>query len=184
MRWRDGELTDVAANVRTRVHEYGGRAFAARGGKVVWSTDGDEPRLADHWIDGDRVVCVRQRGDVNDIVAGDTVLASGRDFYAAPRVGPDGQLARLEWDHPDMPWDAAELWVDDRHVAGGDGVSCSQPAWAAGGSLLWLDDRTGWWNIYRDGEPVAPMEAEIGFPDWQFGFRSYCELADGTLVAA
>jgi dipeptidyl aminopeptidase/acylaminoacyl peptidase len=184
VRWRDGEVTDVAPNVRTRVHEYGGRAFAARDRKVVWSTDGDEPRLADHWIDGDRVICVRQRDQVNDIVSGDTVLASGRDFYAAPRIGPDGQLARLEWDHPNMPWDGAELWVDDRHVAGGDGVSCLQPMWAAGGSLLWIDDRTGWWNLYRDGEPVAPMDAEIGYPAWQFGFASYCELADGTIAAA
>jgi dienelactone hydrolase len=174
--------------VRTRVHEYGGRAFSARGGHVVWAIDGAEPRLADHELapGGRSYVCVRQVDEVNDIVrvTGDAieVLHAGRDFFSAPRQGPRG-LAHLRWDHPDMPWDAAELWVDDEHVAGGDGVSCLQPQWAADGSLLWIDDRTGWWNIYRDGEPVAPMEAEIGYPDWQFGFRSYCELSDGSIAA-
>ena len=35
------------------------------------------------------------------------VLHDGPDFLAAPRLSPDGtRLAWLEWDHPDMPWDA------------------------------------------------------------------------------
>jgi dipeptidyl aminopeptidase/acylaminoacyl peptidase len=189
-RGADGTIEDVAPNVRTRVHEYGGRAFAARGGRAVWATDGDEPRLADHELGDGVVICVREIGEVNEIVAvpldgGEpTVLHTGRDFYAAPRLGPGGQLAYLAWDHPDMPWDAAELWVDDRRVAGGEGVSALQPTWAADGSLLWIDDRTGWWNLYRDDQPVAPMDAEIGYPLWQFGFQSFCEAADGTLWAA
>src|SRR5690606_407503 len=59
--------------------------------------------------------------------------AGGGDFVAAPTVSPDGScLAWLRWDHPDMPWDAAEVWagrldldgeapsvVDARRVAGG-----------------------------------------------------------------
>src|SRR4029077_19169964 len=41
-----------------------------------------------------------------------TVLVTGPDFRAAPRPSPDGsQLAWLEWDHPDMPWDATRLRV-------------------------------------------------------------------------
>ena len=36
----------------------------------------------------------------------------GGDFVVAPAVSPDGGfLAWLRWDHPDMPWDAAELWA-------------------------------------------------------------------------
>ncbi|MFX8972785.1 S9 family peptidase, partial [Acinetobacter baumannii] len=72
-------------------------------------------RYADPVIgpDGRWVVCVRERhtggGVVNDLVAipldadlaDPTVLASGRDFYAAPRLSPAGDaLAWIEWDHP------------------------------------------------------------------------------------
>ena len=35
------------------------------------------------------------------------ILVEGPDFLASPRISPDGTtLAWLEWDHPDMPWDA------------------------------------------------------------------------------
>jgi len=47
------------------------------------------------------------------------VLAGGRDFYAAPRLSPDGsRLAWVTWDHPNMPWDDTEVWVAD---VGADG---------------------------------------------------------------
>ena len=42
------------------------------------------------------------------------VLQAGRDFYAAPRLSPDGRrLAWLEWSHPNMPWIGCELWVGE-----------------------------------------------------------------------
>ena len=66
----------------------------------------------------------RRASVVNELVALPTdgsgaprVLAAGHDFYAAPRLSPDGRrLAWLSWDHPQMPWDGTELWV-----AGADG---------------------------------------------------------------
>ena len=40
------------------------------------------------------------------------VLVSGNDFYAFPRLDPKGErMAWIEWSHPNMPWDKAELWV-------------------------------------------------------------------------
>ena len=40
------------------------------------------------------------------------MVASGHDFFAAPRLSPDGrQLAFISWDHPNMPWDGTTLWL-------------------------------------------------------------------------
>src|SRR5471032_3378641 len=46
----------------------------------------------------------------------ETILAQGADFYAAPRLSPDGRsLAWLSWDHPRMPWQGTELWLAAVH---------------------------------------------------------------------
>ena len=112
------------------------------------------------------------------------VVAEGHDFYAAPRWSPaDGRLAWLSWDHPNMPWDGTELWVDGELVAGGPDESISQPRWAPDGSLLWASDRTGWWNLYRDGRILAEEEAEYSGPDWVFGLSRYTVLPDGMVAA-
>ena len=154
---------------------------------------------------GHLLVSVRERHEagqvVNDVVTvpvygGEPVtVTAGRDFYAAPRPSPDGtRLAWLTWDLPGMPWDTTELWVgelrgdgrlaDARRVAGGPGESISQPRWSPDGVLHWVSDATGWWNLYRDGQPVAEMEAEFSGPDWVFGQSTYCFLPDGRIVAA
>jgi dipeptidyl aminopeptidase/acylaminoacyl peptidase len=204
-----GDLTPPGTNARTRVHEYGGGAVWYHGDSVFWSEfadgrvfrDGEpvtpeppEPnalRYADGTVspDGARVVCVRERheeGSVhNELVAlPGELVASGRDFYMAPRLSPDGsRLAWLEWDHPRMPWDGTELVVDGRLVAGGAEESVLDPQWSPDGGLHWLSDRTGWWNLYRDGEPLTRLEgAEIGFPAWQLGMRRYAFLGDGRIV--
>ena len=128
------------------------------------------------------------------------VLYEGPDFLAAPRPSPDGRrLAWLEWDHPDMPWDATRLRVaevaDDGSLgpsdlaAGGVDESIAQPEWSPEGTLHFVSDRTGWWNIYRlaEGprlEPLSPIDAEFADPAWQFDRSSYGFLADGSIVAA
>jgi len=128
-----------------------------------------------------------------------TVLVSGPDFLAAPRLAPDGsRLAWLEWDHPDMPWDACRLRVapfrpdgtlaEPMLVAGGPGESIAQPEWSPDGVIHFVSDRSGWWNLYRlvDGrtvEALAPMEAEFADPAWVFGRSSYAFTPDGSIVA-
>ena len=146
--------------------------------------------------DGHRVAAVRERhlenGDVvNDVVvlAGDgrvEVVAGGHDFYAAPRFAPTGSLAWLSWDHPNMPWDGTELWLERSAApaAGGHEESVSQPRWGPDGVLHWLSDASGWWNVHRNGERLAPAEAELGGPDWAFGQSTYAPLPADLVVAA
>src|SRR5262249_33459824 len=86
------------------------------------------------------------------------VLVSGSNFYSNPRVSPDGRgMCWLSWNHPNLPWDGTELWVgefaDDgsikskRKIAGGPKESIFQPQWAPDGSLVYVSDRTNWWNL-------------------------------------
>ena len=154
-------------------------------------------RYADGTVspDGSTIVCVRERheaGEVhNELVllpadgsAEPTVIQSGHDFYMAPRFDPAGdRLAWLAWDHPNMPWDGTYLYVDGTVVAGARDESVIDPRWSADGGLHYCSDRTGWWNLYRDGEALTSLEgAEIGFPAWQPGMSHYVFLDDGRIV--
>ena len=120
--------------------------------------------------DGQRLICVRERheesGVYNELVVLPTdgsatprIIAEGYDFYAAPRISPDGsQLAWLAWRHPQLPWDGTELWVADlqadgslqnaRLVAGSATESILQPAWQRDSVLYFISERTNWWNLY------------------------------------
>jgi dipeptidyl aminopeptidase/acylaminoacyl peptidase len=260
----DGSVGDVLAalpggepiDVRSRVHEYGGGAYAVRRGVIVLSHAGDGRlyrvgvgggrrnhvsdatapeavpltpaglwRFADPVIDLDREVVYVVREDhgpadhgaepVNELVrvpldgsAADdpgavSVVATGTDFVASPALSPDGaHLAWIAWDHPHMPWTSsvlhlAELSADgapvtDEVIAGGDGVSVAQPVWASAGELVHVDDRSGWWNLYRTeglGEgrerrtrALHPAEMEFTGPQWQFGPRTVAVLDDEHLV--
>ncbi len=115
------------------------------------------------------------------------VLASGADFYASPRLSPDGQhLAWIQWNHPNMPWDQTELWVDNKCVISGQG-SVVEPQWGADGSLYVVSDHKGWWNLYRVTDdtlwPVLEMDAETHRPAWVFDDPSYAVCDDNTVVA-
>ena len=169
-------------------------------------------RYADAEVDiqRNRLLCVREdhsrsdREAVNTIVTlpldgGDVgqVLVSGHDFYAYPRLSPDGRrLAWIAWNHPQMPWDGTELWVADfaangsleqpKRAAGGPHESIFQPSWSPDGTLYFVSDRSGWWNLYRlagEGvESLSPMEAEFGRPLWNLGIRTYAFLAGGSIA--
>ncbi|MCT2085803.1 prolyl oligopeptidase family serine peptidase [Microbacterium enclense] len=122
------------------------------------------------------------------------VLADGSAFLAHPALSPDGRhLAWIAWNHPDMPWDATILRVADvvtgavRDLAGGDRRAPLQPVWI-GDELLYADDPTGRWNLFRrsldgDPEPVAPADADTGGPVWVLGTRWFAATPDGRIIA-
>ena len=152
-------------------------------------------------------------GVVNDVVAiptdgadgpaGPAAMLEGHDFFGHPVLSPDGRrMAWITWDHPNMPWDESELWCGELHVdaaghlsvtarrrvAGGPSESVTQPKFAPDGNLLFVSDRTGWWNLYGadpEGGPVRPlavMDHDLGAPDWVFGTSSFAVGHDGTVV--
>lgn len=190
-----------------------GRLYRQRAGEEprAFTPEGDS-RYADMVVDAPRRRIIGVREDhsregveaTNTIVAipleegGDQlILVSGADFYSTLRLDPRGRtLCWLSWNHPNLPWDGTDLWVADveadgslgqpRHVAGGASESIFQPSWSPDGTLYFVSDRTGWWNLYRvrdgDIEALAPMEAEFGIPQWIFGMATYGFLSPSQVV--
>nr|WP_203691043.1 prolyl oligopeptidase family serine peptidase [Streptomyces sp. SID12488] len=114
-------------------------------------------------------------------------------FVTGPRISPDGRRAAwLAWDHPRMPWDGTELVVAEvgaggtlsgaQTVAGGPEESIAQVDWAGDGALLYVSDRTGWWNLYRDDVPVCPRPEEFGGALWKVGQRWFAPLEGGPVA--
>ena len=161
-------------------------------------------RYADYILDKQhqRLICVREdhthssQNAVNTLVSlsltdnpdGGTILVAGNDFYSTPCLSPDGsRLAWLTWNHSNMPWDGTELWVAEissdgtlrnaQMIAGGLNESIFQPSWSPDGTLHFISDRTGWWNLYRlcDGqvEALYQKDAEFGVPQWAFNQSTY-----------
>jgi dipeptidyl aminopeptidase/acylaminoacyl peptidase len=139
-------------------------------------------------------VCEDHRGagePINSVVAvpldgGEPqTMVSGSDFYDTPALSPDGlRVAYMTWNHPNMPWDTTQVRVArlddagaviaDERVAGGDDESVGAPAWAPDGRLYYVSDRTGWWQLYREGddEPLSPTGTEMPPMTGRYLFRS------------
>ena len=133
-----------------------------------------------------------------DLQSGEAALLHAeRDFYAWPRLSKDGkQLLFVAWDHPNMPWDGTELLCADlagtgigaiRTIAGGIDESVLQPVWRSDGSVLYLSDATGYWNLYqldaRGPRPLLAEQAEYGSPPWLLGRSDYACVGERRIVA-
>ncbi|PSB52072.1 S9 family peptidase [Chamaesiphon polymorphus] len=165
-------------------------------------THDKKKRYADLSVDTvrHRLICVQEEHDsadlepLNTIVSIDLnkpddiqVMAGGCDFYAAPRLSPDGsRLAWLSWNHPNLPWDGTNLQVANivngylaapSLIAGGANQAIFQPQWAGNDTLYFVSDRTGWGNLYSwhgsTVKPVCELDAEFGLPQWVFGMSTY-----------
>jgi dipeptidyl aminopeptidase/acylaminoacyl peptidase len=172
--------------------------------------DGIVDRRRGRWI-GIREDHTAGGEPINTIVAVDfqlggrepgRVLLGGHDFFASPRLSPDGRrLTFLAWDHPNMPWNGTTLYLaqldetgaiaETEIIAGGPAESIFQPEWSPDGAAVsFVSDRSNWWNLYRFDvatrtiEPLAPMAAEFGVPQWVFGASTYAWAGADRIVCA
>ena len=175
-------------------------------------------RFADGVIDRSRRRWIGVREDhtgdgepINEVVAVDldqqgrdagVLLIGGHDFFAAPRLSPDGRwLVWLTWDHPNMPWNGTTLWLSELDgpgkitepltIAGSASESVLQPEWSPDSvAIFFVSDRSGWWNLYRfdlalrRSEPLAPMAAEFGMPLWKLGATTYACAGSDRIVCS
>ena len=130
------------------------------------------------------------------------MLAGGHDFFCSARLSPDGnRMLWLAWDHPNMPWNGTTLYlaeidasgapVGERIVAGGVDESVFQPEWSPDGDeIVFVSDRTGWWNLYAHNvaaaatRPLCPMAAEFGMPQWNLDMSTYAFADARRIVCA
>ena len=158
----EGAIRDVlppAFSVRSRVHEYGGGAYAVADGQVYFCNDADQciyrlqgavpqritqpgtRRYADLLLDPARrrLICVCEehgsgmpRNFLAAISLDDgalTVLAESHGFFSSPTLAPDG--ASLAW----LSWDAPQMPWDGTTLwlAGCNGGRLKEPRRVAGG---------------------------------------------------
>ena len=228
------QVTPDEANVRTRVHEYGGAPFVVDGDTVYYSQYADQRLYAlEHGGNSTAVtppkyryadciavpatadsaaalICVRE--DHTDpaqvrntlvrlpipIAGAGEVLFGGSDFVSYPRLSPDRRrLAFIAWNHPNMPWDGTELHVAEltargltasKVVAGGAAESVQEPQWDSDGTLYFISDRSGFWNLYAQRaegvRAVWPRAAEFAGPLWSFGQSNYVLFGDGRAAVS
>jgi dipeptidyl aminopeptidase/acylaminoacyl peptidase len=169
-------------------YRYADAVPAPGGGLIAVREDHTDPAKV-------RNAIVRLSGEPGD--AGQVLFAAS-DFVAYPRLSPDGaRLAWIAWDFPAMPWDATRLYVaeltasglaDRQEIAGGADISVVEPQWAADGTLTWISDESGFWNLYDDRggrpRPILPRDAEFSGPLWTLGRSDYALIGDTIIVAA
>lgn len=155
----------------------------------------------DLWAAGERVLAVRELpngGDEIVEVAVDgklRVLVSSSSFLSTPRLR-QGALLFLEWNADKMPWDATTLRMARYgadgaldsivQVAGGGEQSIVQPTWGPDGSVYFMSDQTGWWNLYRWDETgarrVLAVDQDCAAAPWEGGYQSYAFLSGGRVT--
>jgi len=129
-----------------------------------------------------------------------TTLCDGRDFFGSLALSPGGsRLAWVSWDHPNMPWDATELWVGElsghgtlaRPTRVGEdrlaGTSVDQPVWLDDDRLGFVSDVDGWWQpwLWREGDEPRRLddrEAEFQGPAWALGQHTMVALGPDELA--
>lgn len=212
----------------SRVHEYGGMAYALSENSIYFVNASDQriyqqiigaktptpitetgPCFADLTIDraNNRLIAVCEQhnnsSEPENYLVGIsleganrqlTPLARGADFYAYPRISPNGKtLCWIQWNHPNMPWDSTELHsadiqqqglINQQPIAGSNGnEAIFQPQWSPDNKLYYVSDRDNWWNIYSaENGIVLKMPAEFATPLWQFGMSTY-DFIDSNTIA-
>lgn len=202
----DGQLQQLTSLGINQEHRYADYCLSAKQDYLVCVRETHQKKA----VVNELVVIELNSKDQNSGVCNVRVLESGFDFYSFPRISPNGnRLAWTCWNQPQMPWDAAELWVADFHkdgrtdaehkIAGGidqqqindeqakagkvDPWSMNavyQPAWSDEGILHYISDASGWTNLYSCRDGVLNALTPI---DREFGIPQWV-LASSTYTFA
>lgn len=131
-------------------------------------------------------------------------LTTGFDFYMQPTFSPAGmELAYVAWNHPNMPWDDAQLLAltlqegeaglfieQSRSLTDGTGL-VFQPAYSPDGKFLaFVHEVNGWSQVFLEERETGSQsqmtfdEAEYAPPAWGQGEHSLAWSADSQSLWA
>ena len=128
-----------------------------------------------------------------------TTIASGADFYAAPRFSPDGaRIAFQQWNHPDMSWQRSTIhlctfvtdgdqitYSDEKELGWTEReVSVVHPRWIDSDTLIFLTDESGFLNpwVYSvssksaDALLATPVSQDFALPAFTLADSPYTVL--------
>ncbi|KAK5992588.1 Dipeptidyl peptidase family member 6 [Cladobotryum mycophilum] len=132
-------------------------------------------------------------------------IATGADFYYLPQYNADGtRVAWLEWNHPEMLFNASKLYVAEwsqdgsltnvRFITGKDNESATEPRWGLDGSTLFFaQEIAGYRQLFRippgSETPIhininGLETSEIGEVLLFEGTRSYAPVTERYLAAS
>ncbi len=242
-------LTTDGFNIRSRVHEYGGKAYLLADEHVWFSNDADrrvykqelspvaspealtaadsQDMAIDFQLtaDGKYLIFVQEHpvmdGENENSLCALSLhaklparpyrLVCGADFYANPVISPDGtQLAWIEWNHPQMPWDGSLLKIgglrEDQGslsvepasieiIAGGEECAVCQLQYSPAGRLFFVLDgrdderdlQADCWDLHvwngQSIERITHDDGEFGEAHWIFGQQRYVMLEEERIIA-
>jgi dipeptidyl aminopeptidase/acylaminoacyl peptidase len=125
-------------------------------------------------------------------------LVSSADFTMQPAWHPNGQqIAWVEWNHPQMPWDGCRLMtarlngaelIDVKQIFGDVDVPVFQPEFSADGRFLAFLANDGEWdtlytlNLATGEKRSLVKDASLFEPAWVQGMRLFAWSADSARI--
>ncbi len=174
--------------------------------RMIWVREDHraETMAANKGEERNEIVALSLPGDSASTTSEAQILVTGSDFVASPSVSPEGALAWVEWNHPNMPWERTRLRQAKLTETGlamtatlldAESVAPLEPKYAADGTLYFVADVAApgaasevadWWNLQRwqQGavQAVSPMPREFVGPMWNLGISSYVLTRDSRAV--
>ncbi len=129
-----------------------------------------------------------------------TTLVKGADFYMLPVWHPNSrQLAWIEWNQPQMPWQGTALMLADfdpqtgeisspRRIDGSETVPVLQPEFSPDGKWLsYLANRSEWddlmlYDLTTGESRVLYTGKSLLVPAWVLGIRQYGWMPDSSAI--